>query len=487
MGPIRSLTSFDMIKVRPRFALRGTALVGLLGALLLTHCSPHYPRRNQAGAGQGGNCDGGAQSSSGGESTAGELGAEGGAQAAGGTPTEPGSGAAGVGPCSGRACGDGGSLGEGGSANGGAPQGGFSGGAAQGGFSGGAGPTEPFILGVDISSVPESLDQGAVFADTDGTVKPVLEVFKAHGFNYVRLRAFVEPANLYGYANPNGDEAFRKPEPYCDTEHTLEFGKLVKDSGMGLLVDLHYSDNWADPGKQIIPERWRGVTSIDELGANVKGYTRELVQKLVEGGARPDMIQIGNEITPGMLIQVPTQDPKPDQWGNLNKMTNLVNGSAGNWANLASLLKQGIEGVREVDPTIKVMLHIENTSRPSAVVSWVNNARSRGVSFDILGLSCYTTWQGPPETWASAFRAVSDAFPDLGLVIAEYGLERRPANDVLHDLPGGKGMGTFLWEPTQNGVWGSSMFTYEGGAFRANAEDFAVFDAIRADYGLAPP
>lgn len=354
-----------------------------------------------------------------------------------------------------------------------------------GGASGGSpSAPRPFILGADISSVPEALDQGALFVDTDGLQKPITDLLKAHGFNFVRLRTFVDPANLYGYANPNGDDAYRKAEPYCDGDHTVEFGRQVKEAGMGLLVDLHYSDNWADPGKQIIPERWRGVTSIDELAEDVKLYTSTLVQQLVDAGARPDIIQIGNEITPGMLIQVPSSDPKPDQWGNLNKITNTINGSASNWANLGLLLKKGAEGVRSVDPDIKIMLHIENTSRASGVVGWVNNARSRGVEFDILGLSCYTTWQGQPDVWENTFRTVADAFPDLTFAIAEYGLERRRANDIMHDLPDARGLGTFLWEPTQSGVWGSSMFTYLGNAYQANAEDFAVFDAIRSDYGL---
>jgi arabinogalactan endo-1,4-beta-galactosidase len=354
-----------------------------------------------------------------------------------------------------------------------------------GGASGGTpSAPRPFILGADISSVPEALDQGALFVDTDGVQKPITDLLKAHGFNFVRLRTFVDPANLYGYANPNGDDAYRKAEPYCDSDHTVEFGRQVKEAGMGLLVDLHYSDNWADPGKQIIPERWRGVTSIDELAEDVKLYTSTLVQQLVDAGARPDIIQIGNEITPGMLIQVPSSDPKPDQWGNLNKITNTINGSASNWANLGLLLKKGAEGVRSVDPDIKIMLHIENTSRASGVVGWVNNARSRGVEFDILGLSCYTTWQGQPDVWENTFRTVADAFPDLTFAIAEYGLERRRANDIMHDLTGARGLGTFLWEPTQSGVWGSSMFTYLGNAYQANAEDFAVFDAIRSDYGL---
>ena len=491
------VTGSGMVKLRPASASRCLASV----ALLVAHCSPHYPHRRviAEGAESGASGDAGAPSSGGTESAGG--GTSGGAMhggaanrsggrssSTGGSEPEPSAGASGADVCSSATCAEGGES-SGGAGQGGAePAGGASGGAQPmggvGGASGAPTRSQPFIVGADISSVPEMLDDGAVFSDTDGTEKPITELLKAHGFNYVRLRTFVDPWNLYGYANPNGEEAYYKAEPYCDAEHTAEFGKLVKDAGMGLLVDLHYSDNWADPGKQVIPERWRGVSSIEELGENVKTYTSEIVHHLIDAGASPDMIQIGNEITPGMLIQVPAADPNADQWGNMNKVTNKVNGSASNWANLALLLKRGIEGVRAVDPEIQIMLHIENTSRVSGVVSWVNNALSHGVEFDILGLSCYTTWQGQPEVWEATFRTVADTFPELSFVIAEYGLERRRANDIMFNLPEQRGLGTFLWEPTQSGVWGGSMFSYSGSSYQADAEAFAEFDAIRDDYGL---
>src|SRR4029079_19197443 len=132
-----------------------------------------------------------------------------------------------------------------------------------------------------------------------------LSLLKNHGFNFVRLRTFVEPSAPYGYASGNGCQA--KAEAYDDRDHTAAFAREVKAAGMGFLLDFHYSDTWADPGKQVIPEAWRGLATLDALAEQVRAYTADVVGAMVAAGARPDMVQVGNEITPGMLIHVPTE------------------------------------------------------------------------------------------------------------------------------------------------------------------------------------
>lgn len=380
--------------------------------------------------------------------------------------------------------GNAGNAGTAGSVGGGGSDG--SGGNAGGGSGGGGGtPFEPsFMLGADISSVQELIDRGVTFVDTDGATKDILTLLKAHGFNYVRLRAFVDPTALYGYANPTGHDIHRKAESYCDTAHTVEFGQQIKSAGMGFLLDLHYSDNWADPGKQIIPEAWRDAATIDDLASEVRSYTADVIDALVTAGARPDMVQIGNEITPGMLIHVPDANPEPDMWGNINRVQNAVNGSIENWANLATLLKAGIEGVKSVDPGIGIMLHVENSDDPEGAVWWVGKAREHGVEFDVLGLSCYTAWHGQPSTWQTTFTTLAASFPELSFVVAEYNPERTQVNQMMRDLPDNRGRGTFFWEPTQSGVWGAALFTGSNGALHAKTEDFAEFDAIRQNFGL---
>ena len=161
-----------------------------------------------------------------------------------------------------------------------------------------------------------------------------------------------------------------------------------------------------------------------------------------------------------------------------------MGGSTSNWNNLGQLLKAGVEGVRSVDPSILTMVHIENTKSASGVVSWVRSALDQGVDIDAVGLSCYVAFQGEPSVWENTFKTLASTFPDLKFVIAEYNPERTEANRIIHDLPNGRGLGTFIWEPTQSGSWGSSLFTSSGGTVRANGTDFDEYDSIRTMVGL---
>jgi arabinogalactan endo-1,4-beta-galactosidase len=167
--------------------------------------------------------------------------------------------------------------------------GGRAGGGGGGGASGGGGGRAvtigaSFFIGADVT------DQEPQPAATRANL---LTILKEHGFNYVRLRTFVDPRAFDGYDKQNGWGAI---------DPTVAFGKQVKDAGMGLLIYFHYSNNWADPAKQCVPVAWQGIATIAALAATVHDYTRDAVQKLVAGGARPDMVQIGNESTPGVLI-----------------------------------------------------------------------------------------------------------------------------------------------------------------------------------------
>jgi arabinogalactan endo-1,4-beta-galactosidase len=367
---------------------------------------------------------------------------------------------------------------------------GVGGAAAGGGAPEGDAGTEPalppnvfdgrFILGADISSVDEALDFGVVFVDTDGVEKSLLELLKNHGFNYIRLRTFVDPLAQYGYAS--GDQCQAKAEAYADKDHTIAFAQQIKAAGMGLLLDFHYSDTWADPGKQVIPEAWRNLDTIAAMAEQVRAYTTDVMTGLIAAGARPDMVQVGNEITPGMLIHVPSADT--DCYGSNSTVRPGVNGSQNDWDNLAALLRAGIAGVRDLDPSIRIMLHIENTESATGVTDWVQNAQSRGVQLDVLGLSAYAAFQGPASAWRETFTQLATNLPDLSFAIAEYNPERRLLNDIMRELPDGRGLGTFFWEPTQSGEWGAALFTWQGNRAFANGEDFAEYDQMRADFGL---
>ncbi|HVU39099.1 MAG TPA: glycosyl hydrolase 53 family protein [Opitutales bacterium] len=318
-----------------------------------------------------------------------------------------------------------------------------------------------YIIGADLSAVPAAEDRGTIFYDK-GKPMDILEIMKAHGFNYVRLRIFVDPTASDGYDQRSG-------KGYCGLEQTIKFAKRVKAAGMGFLLDFHYSDNWADPGKQVKPLAWRDL-AFPDLVKTVHDYTKDVVAQLKAAGAEPDMVQPGNEITPGMLL--------PD-------------GSTKNWDQLSALLKAGIAGVKEVDPNIIIMLHIDKGGNNAVTHQWVDGALSHGVEFDILGESCYsnTQWQGPITKQVANFAELVKSYPNLYFINDEYGgsirnadndqlpnsggrgrggstevvlkhpdwatpgldWSKRWANDMMFDLPDNKGLGAFIWEPTQNG------------------------------------
>jgi len=338
----------------------------------------------------------------------------------------------------------------------------------------------PYLLGADISSMQEQMDQGARYADTDGTEKSLLEILKAHGFNAIRVRTFVNPTAPYGYDTGTGGTC-SKTAAYGDKAHVIAMGQLIKAAGMRFLLDFHYSDTWADPGKQIVPQPWRQAASIADMAGLLKAYSKDVLAGLVAVGARPDLVQVGNEITPGLCMHIPNSST--DCWGN-GVSPSPVSGSTANWSNTATLLTAGIAGVRETDPAIKVMLHIESTDDLATTRTWVKNAVAHGVQFDVLGLSCYTAFEGPPSGWQTTFTAMAAEFPALSFAIAEYSPEPAQANQIIHNLPSGRGLGTFLWEPTQSGAWGTALFTDSAGVYRAQSTAFAEYDTLRSSLGL---
>jgi arabinogalactan endo-1,4-beta-galactosidase len=323
-----------------------------------------------------------------------------------------------------------------------------------GGSAGSDASLPSFYLGADISFVQQEEDEGRKFYDTDGTQKDILQILKNHGFNFVRLRTFVDPLASDGYDTANGVAT-----AYCDVAHTVTMGARVKAAGMGFLLDFHMSDTWADPGHQVIPLAWQS-DSLAELETQVENYTNSVITALVAGNARPDIVQIGNEITPGMLLP--------------------LGSNAGNdFANLAALVNAGIAGVKAVDDSIKIMMHLDRGGDNATTTWWLDGMMSKGVTFDVLGQSCYTNYQGDPSTWQANFADLVTQYPTLSFMVAEYAEDSadlvgdtaadaggcpkaqgpcnvwRRATDIAFGIPGKKGLGAFIWEPTE---WEESLF-----------------------------
>ncbi len=333
---------------------------------------------------------------------------------------------------------------------------------------GGAGVYSPkFILGADITITMEDEYWDATYTDR-GQRKPLEQILEERGFNFIRIGTFVNPEAPGGFA-ADKEEAFR------DLAHTIALAQRVKARGLGLLLDLHYSDTWTNPGAQATPAAWAGL-SLSALEAKVYEYTKSAMNELQAASALPDIVQVGNEITSGML------------WP-------LGRVSDGDFANFAALLAAGIRGVKEVNPSIRVMLHIDKCHDLAASKWWLDGVLGAGVKFDVLGQSCYATapngvlgYQGTPAQWRSTFAALAADYPDLSFMIAEYSAEQRAAGDVVFDLPGGRGIGTFNWDPTRayDTHPNQPLFAASGAwnRFVAIPELMALYEEMAHDYGL---
>src|SRR5262245_16021304 len=213
------------------------------------------------------------------------------------------------------------------------------------------------MLGADMSTVQRTLDLGKFFYDGAGVKKDPLDIIKAQGANYVRLRVFNNPAS--GYNNKS---------------KVLAYAKTVKAKGMKLLVDFHYSDTWADPNKQYKPGSWNGH-NISQLQTDVYNYTYDICNSLKAQGTTPDSVQIGNEINVGML------------W-NEGKVNN------NDFTNLSLLLKQGYNAIKACNSGTQVFIHTANANSQANARWFYDGIKAKGVSWDVTALSYYPYWHG---------------------------------------------------------------------------------------------
>ena len=298
------------------------------------------------------------------------------------------------------------------------------------------------MIGADISFLPELEARGMKFSD-NGVEKDAIEILKDHGFNYVRLRIFNDPARDSGYSPQKG---------FCDLANTKKMAKRVKDAGMKLLLDFHYSDYWADPGKQYKPAAWRNL-SFEELKKAVYDYTKDVIQQLKDQGTTPDMVQIGNEINHGII------------W---------PEGNVSNFDGLAQLVNAGTAATKAVDPSITMMLHVALGGQNDESVFFIDNMLARGVYFDVIGESYYPKWHGTLDDLRDN---LSDLVRRYGkdVIVVEYSALKNEVNKIAFELPGGKGKGTCIWEPLS--TW-EKVFDDKG---RSN-ELIRLYDEISQKY-----
>jgi arabinogalactan endo-1,4-beta-galactosidase len=298
------------------------------------------------------------------------------------------------------------------------------------------------MIGADISFLPQLENGGIKFYDK-GRERDAVALLKDHGFNYIRLRIFVNPENEKGYSPGKG---------FCGLKNTLEMAKRIEDAGMKLLLDFHYSDYWADPQQQNKPLAWAGL-DFNTLCDSVKSYTIRVLVALKLQGMLPAMVQIGNEINHGLLW--------PD-------------GHISNPDQLALLLKAGTAGVEAVDPGIPVMMHIALGGQNDEAVFWLDNMIARNVKFDIIGLSYYPRWHGTLDDLKFNLADLSKRY-NMPVNVVEYSDYKKEVHDIVFGIPDGKGKGAAIWEPLN---WRSGLFDRQG----STTPLIMVYDSLRARY-----
>lgn len=248
---------------------------------------------------------------------------------------------------------------------------------------------ESFIKGMDVSSLKELEELGAKYYK-DGEEKELLEILREYGVNSIRLRLWNDPYSESGAAYGAGTS---------DLNTTMELARRVLDKGFGFLLDLHYSDFWADPGKQRVPKAWRGM-SVEQLETAVYDFTRETLLVLREHQVFPTMIQVGNELSNGLLWpygRVPEYD------------------------NIARFINAGIRAVRSVDKELPIMIHLDNGGNNALYREWFDEFIKRGEDFQVIGLSYYPFWHGTLQQLEDNMRDISARY-GKELIVAEVSM-----------------------------------------------------------------
>ncbi len=263
-----------------------------------------------------------------------------------------------------------------------------------------------FIRGIDVSFLDQIENHGGVFKE-NRISRDALLIFHDHGINYVRLRLWHTPSG--GYNN---------------LQRTLLMAERVKQLGMKFLLDLHYSDSWADPGQQSKPAAWTGL-SFPYLKDSVYRYTRQVLTAMKVNNTLPDMVQIGNEIICGIL------------W-NDGRVCDAHN-TPPQWSQFAGLLTEAIRGVREsltANDTVKIMLHIDRGADSAGSRWFFDNLQMHNVPYDVIGLSYYPWWHGGLDQVAANLQMLSLRYnKDIILVETAYPWTLG-WNDTVHNIVG---------------------------------------------------
>ncbi len=339
-------------------------------------------------------------------------------------------------------------------------------------------------VGGDISMLTKYEDAGVVYKDKNGNAVQPLPFFKEQGLNAMRVRLFVDPSQ-------DNDKAVCQ-----DLEYVKALGKRIKDQRMAFMLDFHYSDTWADPGKQWTPNAWKTLSDA-ELYEKIYEYSKDCLQQLKDAGATPDFIQTGNEISYGMI------------WGTKASVgSNTVNrcytnSPEANWTRFFNLLKKAGQACREECPNAKIIIHSERTPKPSVLTDFFDRMKNAEIDYDIIGLSYYPEHHGNLATLETALTSLENKNYGKDIMIVETGYsyawsiggeydytatypyteegQRQFTADLIAKLNGHSSVkGLFWWWPEDNGNKGVTSSWWNAALYNHNTgQPYAAFYELK--------
>lgn len=233
----------------------------------------------------------------------------------------------------------------------------------------------PFILGMDASAVPALEAGGVRYYNCQGQEQDVFQILADAGINYIRVRVWNHPFDEQGRGYGGGN---------CDIDNAVEIGKRATRYGMKLLVDFHYSDFWADPGKQMAPLSWEAM-NIEEKTDALYQFTCHSLAKLKAAGVSVGMVQVGNETNGGIAGET-------------------------RWENMAKLFSAGAKATRDTLPGALVALHFTNPEKPGAYEYYGQQLNKYGVDYDVFASSYYPLWHGSLENLQKVLTAINQTY-----------------------------------------------------------------------------
>lgn len=280
-------------------------------------------------------------------------------------------------------------------------------------------------VGGDISMLPQYEQYSSGYKDVNNRkINDLITWFISDcGWNTFRVRIFVHP-------NQKAPDYKTTDYAICqDLAYVTKLGKRIKDAGAYFMLDFHYSDSWVDAGHIQAPAAWKGAKD-SVMADSIATYTRYVLENLIAAGAKPDLVQVGNEIMYGLCgIQVHPYDKEGD-----------------NWEGYLGLLRAGCNTVRELCPEAKIIIHTDRPSNPSYNFYFYNKLRNNGVDYDVIGLSYYPFWHGyltpeqvknksNKENLTSALTYLQSQFPEkeVQLVECAYNFQYWPTKGVNVD------------------------------------------------------